>query len=899
MRSFILVPVCLRGISATSQTSEEAVDASGLMQLRIHKNRDSQVDPFATVATAVKAAVDYVEMAYEAPYVCGKWSAWGECSASCGGGLQSRTYTHIDGVQCGKSCPHGNGDIQQRECNTEVNCPVDCEGEWGEYSGCSASCGGGVQSRVYKVTQQALHGGKQCPKANGAVEDHPCSTEQCEVHCSGHWQDWSECSNGGAGPGGMECGPGGMQHRNYSVDVEHTSGGCECKDVMFGAKEPVVVDGSTVDSRSCELPCCPEPCEGAWSKWGQCEGPNLDMMPGVGGDYEKETCCGGGTKTRTFSITKEKVCNGACCEAPDGLVETDTCCDTPCPVHCEGHWSEPGACCSECGGGMMESVWIIDQEAMHGGKQCKHKEGAIKREACNTQPCPVHCEGEWSAWEECTETCEHAPRAGMPDPEGTQTRHFIVTKIAEHGGNKCKDEGNVEIVPCGPPADKNTPEPCPIPATCGWTDYGECDAECSHGPHHIIKKYRKWVELTPAEHGGAECKDSPPAYENDFAICSKTRCPIPCVGHWSEYSTCNAQIANPGGFFCGGGSQTRHYIVTQEAQFDGQPCCHAHGATDSKPCGETHCPINCKGDWTEWGHCCSSCGGGSRSRSYQITVPAQYGGLECPVKHEHVEHEPCNTHPCPIDCEGAWGAWSDCSNECTDCRNYGAVGSSERMFSVSVKAEHGGLQCPHPDGEKEQKTCNEHCCPEDCEGSWSEFGECSTSCGNGVTERFYAITHHAAYGGKECPVCDKASHTKACEDRSPCPIDCSGEFTEWSQCSAQCGGGEQYAWFIVNSQAQHGGQECEHGPYEMVTRPCNEQPCPQRCLGMFMGWGKCSEPCSGGIKKRAFKVFRPAAGGGPECPFEDGFEQETSCNTHDCPEGYVCPPEKTCKYSSR
>jgi len=108
----------------------------------------------------------------------------------------------------------------------------------------------------------------------------------------------------------------------------------------------------------------------------------------------------------------------------------------------------------------------------------------------------------------------------------------------------------------------------------------------------------------------------------------------------------------------------------------------------------------------------------------------------------------------------------------------------------------------------------------------------------------------------------------------------------------------QQAWFIQESQAQNGGKECEYQAFEAVSQGCNTQACPQMCLGSFTVWGTCDAPCSGGKKKRSFMIFRPAAGGGSECTHADGDAEEAGCNTHDCPDGYVCPVERTCQYSN-
>jgi len=108
----------------------------------------------------------------------------------------------------------------------------------------------------------------------------------------------------------------------------------------------------------------------------------------------------------------------------------------------------------------------------------------------------------------------------------------------------------------------------------------------------------------------------------------------------------------------------------------------------------------------------------------------------------------------------------------------------------------------------------------------------------------------------------------------------------------------QQAWFIQSVQAQNGGKACDYQNFEAVSQACNTQACPQMCLGAFGPWGACDADCSGGKKKRPFMIFRPAAGGGPECSHAAGDVDEADCNTHDCPAGYVCPPQRTCKYTN-
>merc|ERR1712070_137286 len=65
--------------------------------------------------------------------------------------------------------------------------PVNCEGKWDDWSSCSRACGSeGKWLRVYKVTREAAHGGKQCPHKDGEVEEASCNRHECgcnHVHC--------------------------------------------------------------------------------------------------------------------------------------------------------------------------------------------------------------------------------------------------------------------------------------------------------------------------------------------------------------------------------------------------------------------------------------------------------------------------------------------------------------------------------------------------------------------------------------------------------------------------------------------------------------------------------------------------------------------------------------------
>lgn len=102
------------------------------------------------------------------------WSAWSACSASCGGGVQTRTRSITTPAQFGgAACPALS---ETRACNTQ-SCapdPIDCQvSDWSDWSACSASCGGGVRVRNRSILVPAQFGGQSCPATQ--------QTEACNI----------------------------------------------------------------------------------------------------------------------------------------------------------------------------------------------------------------------------------------------------------------------------------------------------------------------------------------------------------------------------------------------------------------------------------------------------------------------------------------------------------------------------------------------------------------------------------------------------------------------------------------------------------------------------------------------------------------------------------------------
>merc|ERR1712212_166627 len=99
------------------------------------------------------------------------------------------------------------------------------------------------------------------------------------------------------------------------------------------------------------------------------------------------------------------------------------------------------------------------------------------------------------------------------------------------------------------------------------------------------------------------------------------------------------------------------------------------------------------------------------------------------------------THPCPC-VWGEWEAWGECTVSC-------GAGNKTRDRQVAKNATNGGDEW---DGSSPETTsCGSGPCPIDCLwGSWGEWSDCSTECGDGTRERHRVHAILAEFGGQNC-----------------------------------------------------------------------------------------------------------------------------------------------------
>ncbi|CAG5116327.1 unnamed protein product, partial [Candidula unifasciata] len=164
--------------------------------------------------------------------------------------------------------------------------------------------------------------------------------------------------------------------------------------------------------------------------------------------------------------------------------------------------------------------------------------------------------------------------------------------------------------------------------------------------------------------------------------------------------------------------------------------------------------------WEEWGLCSVACGSGHRSRIRRCNNPKpNLVGQYCPGS--ETERESCEEKPCAVD--GHWSEWSLWTYSAT-C---GKVTAFRQRMCNNPAPSHGGSLCL---GVKtEFQTYENKICPVDgLFGLWSEWSQCSATCGGGSSRRSRVCdSPPPSHGGVQCNS-SQAAETRLCSVHN-CP----------------------------------------------------------------------------------------------------------------------------------
>jgi hypothetical protein len=860
--------------------------------------------------------------AHGCPIDCklGDWEEWNmtDCSALCGGGQVTRSRPKvIEAAFLGKECD-ATLMTQTMECNTQP-CPIDCVSSYGAWSRCSKTCGdGGNRFRLLDITRFPLHGGNPCPaieesqqctrshydgdgvkrcKVPGSAQiecegnNCVCEGDTCPEDCVlGDW-DYPEAGDWGDCLADVDCNSnceivtcndgtnnGGKMKRTRTVTSPARYGGKSC--------------GQTEQTKTCNTQRCPINC--VVSEWNEHYNACSKTCGDAGAGQPN------GVRRRTRNIEVMDAYGGTVC----GSAEHDTeifqvvgCGSGSCPEDCTvGEWStydatkclksdgNPATCADD------EGTWNMTRQILeqytnhtdeHGnvtsgrGDKCDAK--LVETKPCKRTPCVINCvqvPANEMVVSQCSKTCG----------SGTQTRTRPIITHPAHGGTACEIYAD-QLCNTG-----RCPTDC-VEDPWHLAEKGDCNATCGGGwqlwernqtdPQTGYGEVRTTNELTGVVTSTIETIDGKACGPKTKEVrCNTHNCAIDCqytgYSEWVYSATCGANA-----------TMTRYRSISRNGLFGGE-LCDKGSLIDSQPANLTACPVDCVPDaWEDnWTNCSAACAGGTQTRERYIK-PSEPVGHVCPFASR--ETRDCNMGPCPVNCvtgyDGVANEWS----APTACTKTCGGGVQYRTKSVITPPAHGGGTC----GDLvESLDCGLDACPVDCRlGAWSDWTDCTLSCGKGTHKRTRLVMESPSSDGVQCTATEQTAECNV----NDCPIDC--EQNAWGDpttCNARvvngvfCGGGYVSKRRTTNKDAAYGGKPC--APMTM-TEECGVIDCPINCvLSGWGSWGECRDGsqtaalvhCDGGMRYRTkVKIIR-AFHGGIDCLASDMVEEE-ACNPQACP----------------
>ena len=673
----------------------------------------------------------------------GAWGDWTGCTTTCGPGFSTRDYIVTEpAAHGGTACPSPAVETGTQSCPNNLPCAVDCVGYWGPFANCSASCGNGTKSREYLVTTPAEGTGTPCP---GNSETDTTSIE--DMLPFPHTIVWDDNQNGQIRDGGND-----MYDRGNKIttnlcnthlqpwtdNMEEVSSDC------FGA------GGSYKMSLRSSMMVLLSRNTGSAS-----------MTISIGGNLGAD---GGGTHRRETFRQGDMVgyMTNVCAADGDPSISHLFVIDeslSPNVHHTVNPYTNSDFDeVSGIGPGSTVLYLMYAGESGHCRTIAEHREvftaavsavsaaGVQSEECASGVPCAVDCVGEYGPWGACTATCGN----------GTRTRDFVSAADALHGGAECPAP---ETEPCS-----NLP-PCPLDCQGDWGPFSACSVTCGNGT-----RSRNFVETSPAQFGGAVCPGTEAdevgpieaAVQNAYPISwdANDGGQIRDGGH-DMYDRGNRITTN----FCPSPDSDRLMPYTDDMEVVASDCFGPGGSYKmsletsmmvllSENTATRELTISISGNLGADG------GGEHQAATFQSGSLRGYMTSVCSAS-----GDPSVNHLFVIDSDMSPAVQHNVSpNTNSDMDEVSGIGQGSPVLYLLYASASG--HC-HSDGEhraifsaavaalfsnaESSEDCHPAVCPVDCEGTWGEWSTCTATCGPGVRTREYTAIVDARHGGVNCP----------------------------------------------------------------------------------------------------------------------------------------------------
>uniref|UniRef100_A0A667YJF4 SCO-spondin n=1 Tax=Myripristis murdjan TaxID=586833 RepID=A0A667YJF4_9TELE len=901
-----------------------------------------------------------------------EWTEWSDCDAECGGGIRRRNRT------CSAPPPKNGGrdcegmTLQSQSCNnqpcspgtgtqtgcvggmvlvTEADClagrvepcPPTCS-QLSLTNNCTGTCELGCrcpdgrylqEGRCVNASQCVCHWDGLILQPGQAVSRDQCTTCVCrdgQVMCDNSscvtscdwsaWSSWSPCD--------VTCGLGLQQRYRSPVNPA-------------GPVRVQPCPGDSSEARRCFSPCLPDGVWSKWTAWSECSKTCFHHVDDVGLRRRFRSCSHTHTSSKhTHMYSNQTDVHAAC----DGDSEEQEPCNT---VHCpvNGGWSEwsPWSLCSsECDSGVQTRERLCNSPSpLHGGSSCPGPH--IQTRDCNSHPCSGvcpegmvymtadECEAHGGA---CPRVCLDMTAAEVQCATACYDGCYCALGFYLFNGScvplaQCPCYHQGELYPAGAtlPVDKCNNCTCtngvmecptaPCPVDCGWsswTQWSACSRTCDVG---VRRRYRSGTNPPPSS-GGRPCKGDRVgmdtcSIEPCFGVkepwgawseCSvtcgggyrnRTRGPIRTHGTAQQFSACNLQPCGDGRV-CPPGQEWKQCVKGAVSCADltmglsrnctpGCQCPHGTVQQDGVCVRESECRCDVDGErykpgdvvprdldgqwslWTPWGQCSVSCGAGLQSR-YRFCSSPQRSGSGLPCLGPHREDQVCITAPC--DRDGGWGQWSnwtDCSKSC------GGGVRSRRRECDSPSPEGEGNYCEGLG--TEVKACNtDHCPVAPCsQVPGTVFSSCGPSCPRSCDD--LAHCEWRCEAGCYCTEGKVLSaNGTACVEREDCPC-------------LHLSTGQR----LQPGETTTAPDGCNNCTCTGGTLNCTSDPCP-----VSGGWCEWSEwtPCSRTCGAESVSRYRSCGcpepkAGGAACPGEQEIHNGVGVQIQrqPCPVISFCP----------